>query len=352
MDVEIPLRVVESVAAGAFPSRAIAPGEAMRVMTGAPVPAGADTVVRREDTDDGLEVVAIRNLRDAGRNIRRAGEDFRTGDLLFEAGTVLSPAHLGVLASAGIRRVDAHRRPTVAIISSGDEPVTLDEFTADDSGIRIVSSNSVTLSALIRDAGGEPLDLGIAKDDPESVRTKIEAAFDADLILTSAGISVGDHDHVRDAFTTLGGSIDFWRVRMRPGAPLAFGYIKGTPWIGMSGNPVSAIVSFELFVRPVIRRMLGMRDLFRATFPVRLAEPITLAAPLMHFLRAVTTPGPDGIRSARPSGSQSSAVLTALANADSLLVLPGESLEAEAGEIHRAIPLRDGFGYTNDLQLT
>lgn len=346
------LRVVESIAAGALSSRTIGPGEAARVMTGAPVPEGADSVIRREDTDDGRDTVTIRDARDRGRNIRRAGEDFFAGDRLFESGQPLSVPHLGVLASAGIRRVSVHRRPRVALITSGDELALLDEFDPSGTEGRIVSSNSVTLAASVRDAGAVALDLGIARDDKASLMEKLAAAADADLIITSAGISVGDHDHVRDAISASGGSLEFWKVRMRPGAPLAFGSVNGVPWIGLSGNPVSAIVTFELFVRPVLRRMLGFRRLFRATIPVRVARDIPLAAPLMHFLRVVVTRDDNGEHVADLAGSQSSAVLTVLARADALLILPGDCLEVAAGEIHRALPLGDACGTTDTLQLT
>jgi molybdopterin molybdotransferase len=348
----ITLPVVESVAAGSLPSRAIAPGEAMRVMTGAPVPAGADTVIRHEDTDNGRDAVRILNLRDKNRNVRKAGEDFAKGDTLFERGQLLGIAHLGVLASAGIKQVQVHRRPRVATITSGDELVELDDFDPGMTGSRIVSSNSVTLTAAIRDAGGEAIDLGIALDDPGSLREKFAAALDTDLIVTSAGLSVGDHDHVRDVFAELGGRLDFWKVRMRPGAPLAFGTLGGKPWIGLSGNPVSAIVTFELFVRPVIRRMLGMKDIYRATVPVRISEPITIAASLMHFLRIVMTRSDGGDYFGQLAGSQSSAVLTALARANALLILPGDRLEYAAGEIHPALPLGGGFDSTDSLRLT
>ncbi|MEO8577519.1 MAG: gephyrin-like molybdotransferase Glp [Gemmatimonadales bacterium] len=346
------LRVVETVAAGSFPSRAITAGESMRVMTGAPVPDGADSVIRHEDTDDGRDVVTIRSLRDSGKNIRKAGEDFHAGDVLFPAGEAVRVAHIGVLASAGVKSIQAHRRPRVAIISSGDELVELRDFNPDIIGKRVVSSNSVTLFALVRDAGGEPVDLGIARDDPVSLKEKLAAASDADLILTSAGISVGDHDHVRESFTESGGEIDFWKVRMRPGAPLAFGMLHGKPWIGVSGNPVSAIVSFEVLVRPVIRKMLGNRSLFRETIPVTLRTPITITAPLMHFIRAVITPGADGSYMAEPAGSQSSSVLTAMARANALLILPGDRLQLEPGEMFRALPLGDALQTTDTLVLT
>jgi molybdopterin molybdotransferase len=346
------LDVVEEVAAGSFPSRPLKSGEAMRVMTGAPVPEGADSVIRREDTDDGRDVVTIEATRDAGRNIRRRGEDFHSGDPLFDSSESLGIAHIGALASAGIKSVAVHRRPRVAIISSGDELVELRDFSADLAGKKIVSSNSITLAALVRTSGGEPVDLGIALDDPASLRGKLVQARDADLIVTSAGISVGDHDHVRDVFAELGGELDFWKVRMRPGAPLAFGMLGATPWIGLSGNPVSAMVTFELFVRPAIRRMLGHRALFRPTIPVTIGHSITLAAPLMHFLRATVNRTSSGTYVASLAGSQSSAVLTAMARANALLILPGDRLDITAGEIHRALPLGESAGTDDRLVLT
>lgn len=333
------LRVVETIAAGSFPSRAIEAGEAMRVMTGAPVPQNADTVIRKEDTDQGLDVVTIRDTRDSGRNIRKAGEDFRAGDMLFDAGQRMGVAHIGVLASAGVRSVSAYRSPRVAIVSSGDELVELKDYTPDMAGQKIVSANSITLAALVRDAGGEPVNIGIARDDLASVKRKLEEAACCDLIVTSAGISVGDHDHVRDAITDLGGTIEFWKVKMRPGAPLAFGSLGGVPWIGLSGNPVSAIVTFEVFVRPVIRKMRGLTNLFRKTLSVTLGEPITLAASLVHFLRVVITQSENNSYVAHLAGSQSSAVLTALARANALLVVPGDRLTLKAGEQLVAIPL-------------
>jgi molybdopterin molybdotransferase len=346
------LRVVEEVAAGRFPARAIESGEAMRVMTGAPVPAGADSVIRREDTDDGRDRVSITNDRDVGRNIRRKGEDFHAGEVMFNAGDEITAAHAGALASAGIKSIDVHRKPRVALISSGDELVELNDFDESIAGRRIVSSNSITLSALVRHAGGEPSDLGIARDDHASLRAKMEQARDADLIITSAGISVGDHDHVRDVISEIGGSIDFWKVRMRPGAPLAFGVVHGIPWIGMSGNPVSAMVTFEIFVRPVIRRMLGYRRLFASTIRVRTGAEIRLAAPLMHFLRVIVSQNENGENVANLAGSQSSSVLTAMARANALLILPGDKLEIHEGELHRALPIGSGLFTTDRLVLT
>ncbi len=351
-DNPVQLRVVEDVAAGRFPSRDIGAGEAMRVMTGAPVPGGADSVVRHEDTDNGRNAVTVRAFRDARRNIRRKGEDFSAGDRLFDPGEALDVPHIGVLASAGIRTVSVYRRPRVALFSSGNELVSLADYSAEDVGRRIVSSNSVTLAALVADAGGIPRDLGIAEDNIDSVRGAFETAMDADLIVTSAGVSVGDHDHLRDAFASLGGELNFWRVKMRPGAPLAFGMLGDTPWLGLSGNPVSAMVTFELFVRPVIRKMLGFRSLFRQTISVRLAEKITLAASLMHFLRVSVTRDADGVYVAALAGSQSSSVITAMARADALLIAPGDRLELAEGETLRALPLGSGLDTSHQLVLT
>ena len=343
------LRVVGAIAAGALPDRPLGAGEAMRIMTGAPVPAGADTVIRVEDTDGGTEMVAIHNFRDLERNIRRAGEDFRHGDVLFESGTELRAAHIGVLASAGVQRVSVFRAPRVAIVSSGDELIELrdvaDSANASSSQMQssIVSSNSWTLGQLIRDAGGEAVDLGIARDTPQSLKEKLEQAAGCDVIITSGGMSVGDHDHARPVFSELGGELVFWKVRMRPGAPMAFGLLHHVPWFGLSGNPVSAMITFEIFVRPALRKMLGHRKLHREVVPVRLGEAVEIATPLTHFLRVIVTRCADGELVARLARSQSSAVLTAMARANALLVVPAERRANPAGSTLSAIMLTDDF---------
>ena len=336
----IKLPVVESIAAGQFPSRALRAGEAMRIMTGAPVPDGADSVIRLEDTDGGSEIVTVKDSRDALRNVRPAGEDFRKGDVLGAKGTIVTPTLIGVLLSGGASRVTVYRRPRVAIISSGDELVTIENFSEVEKGKRIVSTNSYTLPALVRDAGGDPIDLGIAADTPESLRAKLEQANGCDLIVTSAGISVGDADYTRDVFASLGGKQKFWKVLIRPGAPLAFGDLNGVPWIGLSGNPVSAVVTFELFVRPVIRKMVGQRFLFRRPVAVAVDSEVTIAADLTHFLRAQIRREGSGY-SARLTRSQSSASLTSLATANALLVVPPERKSYPPGTKMFALPLSD-----------
>lgn len=334
------LPVVEQIPAGHFPARTLAPGECARIFTGAPLPSGADSVIRQEDTDLGRDTVAIRSDRDAGVNIRLAGEDIRKGATILEAGAELGAAELGVLASMAVAHPLVFRRPIVGILGGGDEIVDVDQRDAILSGRKIASSNSHTLHALVRLAGGEPLPLGIARDTPESVRTHLARATECDLLVTSAGISVGEHDHLRDAVTELGGSIDFWKLRMRPGAPVGFGEVLGIPWIGLPGNPVSAMVTFELFVRPAIRAMAGHHLPFRRTTSVRVAEPITLRPTLQHFLRAVVTDTPSGPE-ARLTGPQGSGILSSMVRANALLVMAEGRHATAPGEVAPALLLQD-----------
>ncbi len=345
------LKVVATIAAGSIASRPLGPGEAMRIMTGAPLPIGADSVIRIEDTDGAADRVTVREFRDLQKNIRRAGEDFHEGDVLFDAGTEIRAAHLGVLAAAAVRAVDVHRRPRVAVISSGDELVELRDYSEKVAGLKIVSSNSWTLPQLIRDAGGEVVNLGIASDDPASLRAKLKQTEGCDLIITSAGVSVGDLDNVRSVFAELGGELIFWKVRMRPGAPMAFGTLRGIPWLGFSGNPVSAMVSFEVFGRPVIRKMLGHTKLHRALIDVRLAENVDTPAPLTHFLRASISRRSDGAFVARLAGSQSSAVLSAMARANALLVVPADCRSNPVGTVLRALPLSDDLWMSETFEI-
>ena len=335
----VQLRVVATIAAGGFAPRALKRGEAMRIMTGAPVPDGADSVVRKEDTDGGKTRVEIRDARDVWKNIRPAGEDYQRGDTLARRGNPIRPALLGVLASGGFSRISVFRRPRVAIISSGNELVEIGKFREVVAGKKIISTNSYTLSALTRVAGGEPIDLGIADDTRSSLRRRLARASRGDMIITSAGVSVGDHDHTRDVFADLGGEQRFWKVKMRPGAPLAFGMLDEIPWIGMSGNPVSAMVSFELFVRPALRKMQGYTSLFRRVVAVTLDEEVKIAAKLTHFLRAIVSRGEDGSLSARLTGAQSSGALTSMARANALLIVPATEQKVPKGHVLNAMML-------------
>jgi molybdopterin molybdotransferase len=331
---------VEEVPAGRFPTKTLGPGESIRIFTGAPVPDGADSVIRQEDTDVGKATVTVRRDRDVGVNIRKAGEDIRKGQTVLRAGTPLGPAHLGVLASLAVAHPLVHRRPRVAILASGDEIVDVDQPEAILSGRRTASSNTHTIAALVQRAGGEPVSLGIAGDSPESLRAHFARAAEADLLVTTAGISVGEHDHLRTVLDELGAEQRFWRVRMRPGAPVGFGLLHGVPWIGLPGNPVSTMVTFELFVRPAIRAMSGHALPFRRAIIVRAAEPISLRPKLQHFLRAIVVDTPAGPE-ARLTGPQGSGILTSMARANALLVIPEGQFETPAGAEVTAILLED-----------
>ena len=326
-------RVLETIAAGQFPTQPIGKGEATRIMTGAPLPMGADSVLRVEDSDGGLERVRALNDRDCRKNVRSRGEDFREGDLVLSAGSPIGAAQIGVLASLGRAHVPVHRVPRVAILGSGDELVDLDEFDRVVAGERIIASNSYTLHALVRSAGGIPVPLGNARDTTESMREIFTRAINEkpDLIISSAGISVGEFDYTRDAIGWLGADLNFWKVRMRPGAPIGFGSIGGIPWIGLPGNPVSVMVTFELFARPAILKMLGATKLFRRPILVKLEEDVKIGARLTHFLRAIVTTQPSGALTARLTGPQGSGILTSMARANALLVVPEDRPQTLAG---------------------
>jgi molybdopterin molybdotransferase len=339
-DRPIRLRIVEHLPAGRFPTVALGPGECARIFTGSALPTGADCVVRQEDTDLGDPVVTVTDDRDAGRNVRQAGEDIRQATKVLSRGTALTPGHLGVLASMAVANPLVHRAPRIGILGSGDEIADIDHPHDILSGRKTASSNSHTLRALVCLAGGEPVDLGIAKDTPESLRQHIEHAAGCDVLVTSAGISVGEHDYVRQVLQEVGGDIDFWRLRMRPGAPVGFGRIGDMPWVGLPGNPVSAMVTFELFVRPAIRKMTGHRLCFRRAVPVHVTEPIRVSAALQHFLRAIVTPEAAG-RTARLTGPQGSGILTSMIMANALLIVPEGQGETAAGAQLSAILLED-----------
>jgi molybdopterin molybdotransferase len=340
------LAVIESIAAGQFPERAIGAGEAARIFTGAPLPRGADTVVRQEDTElrDGGGEVVIRNARDAGKNVRRRGEDITKGAVVLGSGTPLGPAQLGVLASIAHDRPLVHGTPRVAYMGSGNEIVDLDHKPEILAGRKIATSNSYTLDALIRRSGADPVDLGVARDTKESLLRHLEGAASADLLVTTAGVSVGEHDLMRDVLVEMGGELKLWRIAMRPGAPLGFGTLGGKPWIGLPGNPVSTMVTFELFVRPTIRRLQGHTLPFRRTVPVVVQEPIALGPKLRHYLRAIV----DG-ENARLTGPQGSGILTSMARANALLIVPADTPAVAAGATLSAILLDDPIHVSEPL---
>ncbi len=285
-DAPVSLRVVATVAAGSVSTRTVANGEAIRIMTGAPLPAGADAVVRFEETDEvsraaigANDDIRISRPVKLSENVREVGEDARAGQTVIPAGTRLNAAGIGMLASQNRSTVLVHRRPRVAILSTGDEVV---EPGPELLPGQIRNSNSYMLAALVRQAGGEPVLLGVARDTVDDLRTKLRTTDPPDLFITSGGVSVGDYDVVKDILQS-DGEIDVWQVRMKPGKPLAFGRLAGTPLLGLPGNPVAALVSFEQFGRPAIRRMLGHASLCLPEVDAIVSERLTNAGRRRHL---------------------------------------------------------------------
>jgi molybdopterin molybdotransferase len=343
---EVALHVVETITAGQFPTCTIGAGQCARIFTGAPVPHGADTVIRQEDISvlpDGT--IRIDALRDVGKNVRPRGEDITRGATVCELGREVGPAQIAVLAAIAARIVEVYRVPTVAIMGSGDEIVDLDQRDAILDGRKIASSNSYAMAAMARAVGAVPRDLGIARDDPREVRERLEQASTADMIVTSGGMSVGEHDHLRKLLQDAGSDMQFWRLKSRPGAPVGFGIINGTPWLGLPGNPVSTMVTFELFVRPALRKMMGHEALFRRPTSVRLGEPISTPARLTHFLRVCLT-DEAGMPVAHLTGPQGSGIASSMAKADALLIVPEHVSEASAGEVFQAMRLNEAVHVT------
>lgn len=307
------LLVVEDVPAGHVARQPVVAGTAIKIMTGAPIPAGADTVVKVEDTSRHGEYVRIEVPAPLGTALRPAGGDMRAGAVVFEAGTVLGPAHLGVLASIGLARPGVRRRPTVTVLSTGDELES--PTTGMLSPGKIRDSNRPLLLGLLAELGANVDDRGIVPDDAALLRsTLIESAAGSDAILTSGGVSMGDYDLVKQVLGELG-NVSLWKVAMQPAKPFAFGHIDGTPLFGLPGNPVSAFVAFEQFVRPALLTMMGIRRIFRVRLRAQLTETVDTDPEKTVFLRMKLHKDGDTWM-ASSAGGQSSNVLTAMADAD------------------------------------
>jgi molybdopterin molybdotransferase len=338
----VSLAVAFEVAAGGRGARPLAAGEAARIFTGAPVPAGADSVVMQEDVESDGRSVSFRRPPGVGDHVRPAGEDVRAGDLVLAPGDALGPSQLGMLAALGRSAALVRRRPMVAILSGGDELAEPDEPVGEG---RIVASNSYAIAAQCREAGAEPLLLGIARDTPEDLERLLRAGLHADVLVSSAGVSVGDHDYVRPVLEKLGCRLVFWGVKMKPGYPLVFGRFeaeRGPLVFGLPGNPVSALVTFELFVRPALRKMAGRRACFRPMLEATLAEPLRKSPGRAHFVR-VELAREGGELRATSTGNQSSGVLRSMVLAQGLLVFPAEERELAAGARVRVLVLDPEF---------
>ncbi len=337
------LRILGELPAGAVAVRPVGAGEAYRILTGAPLPPGADAVVPQEEVrPEGGAVVLSRPVA-ATTFVRPRGEDIRAGDPVLTPGTVLGPPALGVLAALGKALVRVHQRPRVAILSTGDELVDVD--TAPGPG-QIPNSNTYTLSAQVRQAGGVPVNLGIARDSREDLEERFRWGLAADMLVSSAGVSVGDRDFVREVMEKLGAEMDFWKVSMRPGKPLTFGRLGGRPFFGLPGNPVSSMVTFELFVRPALRRMAGDLRLFRPRVTARMAEPLDNPGPRRGYLRVRLAEEGGGLV-ARPTGGQGSGILKSMLLADGLAVVAPDT-RLLTGQPVEIILLRNEWMITSD----
>ncbi|GAB4321251.1 MAG: molybdopterin molybdotransferase MoeA [Dehalococcoidia bacterium] len=337
------LRVVADLAAGYVLETPIGPGEAVRIMTGAPMPPGADAVVPFEETDEPLRGIneapkkgeSVRVFKEAhvSANIRFRGEDIRQGQVIMEAGRVIRPSEVGVLASIGRTQIQVYRRPTVAILSTGDEITAPGEPLQPG---RIYDANAYSVAALVKKYGGVPRILGIARDTVDDLTAKIHEGLDADMVVTSAGVSRGDFDVVKDVLAREG-SIDFWTVRMKPGKPLAFGAFtapdgRRVPHLGLPGNPVSSMVSFELFGRPAIFKMLGRSDWERPVIKAITRDLVVNTDGRRFYARCIVTRGEDGRYYADLTGPQGSGILTSMSMANGLTVIPEDLPRAEPGD--------------------
>jgi molybdopterin molybdotransferase len=330
------LKVVADIPAGSTPTVTLAPGQAARIMTGAQVPSGANAVIPVEDTDfdhhsagtSAPETISFKKTVKAGENIRPRGMDMRAGEVVLQKGRTLKPQDLGLLATLGMAHVTVHKKPRVALLSSGDELLTVD---APLEPGKIRDSNSYTLAAAIENAGAEVMRLGVAKDSREDVTALFDKAMteNVDLIVSSAGVSVGAFDFIKEVIEA-NGSMDFWRVNMRPGKPLAFGTYRGINFIGLPGNPVSAFVGFEVFVRPVLERMSGSMDGNKRHVKVRCEEEIESDG-RESYLRAKLR-SENGILLASLTGHQGSGNLLSLVQADALLIIPAGVKCVPAGQ--------------------
>lgn len=331
------LRVTGGVAAGYVADHAVEEGTAMRIMTGAPVPPGADTVIQVELTRyDGSESTWVEVLQEVapGNNIRPAGEDIHRGQTVMVHGTEIGAWEIGILATLGRASVPVVRRARVAILGTGDEVIDVGEPLQPG---KIRNSNSYLLEAAVRQVGAEPKRLGVARDTVESLREKFSEAIQYDLILTSGGVSVGDFDLVKNIMQEQG-NINFWRINMRPGKPVAFGHISGVPLLGLPGNPVSSAVTFELFGRPVIRKMQGHTRLLKPQIDVVVEDGVSDNAMRRHYVRA-RVEWQNGRFIAHTTGNQGSHMMTSLLGANAFVIVPEGGVEVHPGDIARAMML-------------
>ncbi len=341
------LQVIEDIPAGKVPQKSLKKGEASRIMTGAIIPGVADAVVRQEDTKEIGKTVIIYTAVKEGQDIRLAGEDVQKEELVISQGSVVSPAQIGMLASLGRAFVSVYQKPRVAIIATGDELVDIEN---DPPPAKIVDSNSYSLAAQVMECGAIPLILGIVRDKKSELREKFRTALAADLIISSGGVSVGAFDFVKDVMGEIGNTMHFWQVAMKPGKPLAFGAIKGIPLFGLPGNSVSAMVSFEQFVRPYLLKMQGHAKIFRQTMMALSSQEIQKKKGVKHFIRAIVRKEKNQYTAAI-TGEQGSGILKSMVLANALIVLKENETKVKKGDPVTVQLLDDSLSKTDSFPL-
>ena len=343
--VPVTLQIIEDIKAGDMPTWVVQAGQCARIMTGAPVPQGADAVIRVEATQEVTAgCVQIVYAAGAGNDIRPQGESMRNGDVLLKTGTEITPGVIGVLATAKAAQLAVVSRPSVAILSTGNE---LEAMADPVDPNKIPESNAYALMAQVQALGIEPVLLGIARDDPVELERYLRLGLQYDVLLVSGGTSVGVHDYVRPTIEKLGVEMKFWRVAIRPGHPLAFGVTNTSAVFGLPGNPVSSMVCFEEFVVPALRHMMGHRRLYRRTVTAKLAHPVESSPGRTVFIRVQLT-GDGAGYVASSTGTQSSGVLLSMARADALLVVPAGSNGLAVGE-DVTVQLLDGTVFQESI---
>jgi molybdopterin molybdotransferase len=327
----------EAPAGGAFQGT-VGPGETVRIFTGGPVPDGADTIVIQEDTDMGNPSVTVNEAAPKGQHVREAGIDFSEGEVLIKAGRRLGARDIGLAAAMNHPWIPVARRPRIALLATGDEVVRPGDPLGPN---QIVSSNGPALAAFIESRGGQATDLGIARDDEASIRALAEGARGADLLVTMGGVSVGDRDLVQKVLGEVGLEVDFWRIAMKPGKPLMFGVLDGTPVLGLPGNPVSSMVCALLFLGPALDRMLGLEGSGVPVIRARLGSNVGPNNFREDYMRATFSTDNDGATVATPLSVQDSSMMSALARSDGLIIRPPDAAAATEGEWTDVIPLGD-----------
>jgi len=345
-DQPVTLQIIEDLPAGYVAKKSVKRGQTIRIMTGAPMPNGADAVIMVEETarpearGKRQEVKVFKEAK-VGDNVRKAGEDFKKGDIVLRKGMTIRPPEIGMLAAVGKPNVYVYQQPNVAVLSTGDELIEIEEAPMNG---KIRNSNSYAIAAQIKACGATPIQLGIARDTKKDLKEKLEFGLTADCIVSSGGVSVGDFDFVKDVLKQMGSEMRFWKVAMKPGKPLAFGVIANKPAFGLPGNPISSMVAFEQFARPAILKMMGKKDIFKRAFDALLTKPVKKKAGRMHFVRAALEQK-HGQFYVTPLEGQGSGILSSMVKANCLIILSEDAKDVEKDSKVKVQPMDEGLLY-------